>query len=821
MEKIGLNDYEKKHNRILREMGAECTVLLKKDGRFPLKEPGRIALYGSGARHTIKGGTGSGEVNSRFFVTVEEGIRDAGFQITSSEWLDGYDHVRIKAKEQFIKDIKAEAKAKHTQAVMIGMGRSMPEPEYRLPLDGEGDTAVYILSRISGEGSDREAVPGEIMLSQTEKRDILACSRKYRNFMLVLNVGGVVDLTEVRDVGNILILSQLGVETGNILADILLGKSVPSGKLTTTWSAWEDYPAIGEFGNKNDTRYKEGVYVGYRYFDSVGKKPLFPFGYGLSYTDFTFRKTCLSISGTQIVVKASVRNAGKCKGKEVLQLYISIPKGRQRHPYQMLAGFGKTRELAPGEEQELCISFDMTEIAPYSTELEAWYLEQGDYVLRLGAGSADTEAVGIVHILRELIVKKVRNAFGKPDFEDYVPDENSAMAETAREQTEEHSRQPEVLCLDETAVTVTGTDYGVEWKIDPAVRALSDEQLVKLNMGAFNPKSGVASMIGNAGFTVAGAAGQTSLEAAAYGIPSLVMADGPAGLRLSREYVRDEKGVHSLGMPFPESLLDFLPGIAAWIVKRQGYRPKKKASIQEQYATAIPIGTAIAQSFNLDFAEKCGDIVGDEMERFGVHLWLAPALNIHRSIRCGRNFEYYSEDPKVSGEFAAAMTLGVQKHPGRGTTIKHFAANNQELNRTQNNSQVSERAMREIYLKGFEIAVKKSQPKAVMTSYNLVNGIHTAEHRGLIEDVLRCEFGYRGLVMTDWTINGYSSDKDSMYPVANPVGVANAGGDLFMPGGKKDYDVLMQALQEGKASRQQLEINGTRVVRMAKELSRK
>lgn len=814
-----LNEYEIKHNTYLRKNGAECTVLLKKDGDFPLKEAGQIAVYGSGVRNTIKGGTGSGEVNSRFYVTIEKGLKKAGFTITSDSWLDGYDKVRAEAKQQFIKNIKAEAKERHTQAIIICMGRSMAEPEYNLPINGAGDTAIYVLSRISGEGSDREPVSGEILLSKTEKRDILACNAKYKNFMLVINAGGVVDLTAVKDVKNILILSQLGVKTGDILADILLGKSVPSGKLTTTWSAWKDYPSIGEFGDRDETRYKEGIFVGYRYFDSVGKSPLYPFGYGLSYTDFIIEKDGIRLDGKIVTVTAGIKNVGNYNGKEVLQVYVSSPEGKLDQPYQALAGFAKTKQLAPGEEQKLSVSFDLSDIASYDETSASYILEAGDYVIRVGNSSAGTNVYGVIRVEEEICCTKVRNVFDKPDFIDYKPMEGEKKSNRL---SQEELAEATVLTLEKGAIMTVDVGFDLTCEIDAAVKKLSDEQLIKMNLGAFDPKGGVASMIGNAGFTVAGAAGQTFMEAKAYGIPSMVMADGPAGLRISREYARDKNGeVHALGASFPESMMDFMPKIGKLLLKHMGYKAKQTDTIENQYATAIPIGTAIAQSFNLDFAEKCGDIVGFEMELFGVHLWLAPALNIHRSIRCGRNFEYFSEDPVISGEFAAAITRGVQAHPGCGTTIKHYAANNQELNRTQNNSQASERALREIYLKGFGIAVKKSQPKAVMTSYNLINGIHTAEHKGMINDVLKAEFGYQGIVMTDWTIANYASEKGCIHPVAKAPNVIMAGGDLFMPGSKSDYNDVLAAMKEGKVTREQMQINASRTARMARELVNK
>ena len=268
----------------------------------------------------------------------------------------------------------------------------------------------------------------------------------------------------------------------------------------------------------------------------------------------------------------------------------------------------------------------------------------------------------------------------------------------------------------------------------------------------------------------------------------------------------------------PQSILELMPAPAAFVMKLLNRNKRITGEIIEQNCTAIPIGTALAQSWNPDLAERCGDIVGDEMERFGVNLWLAPALNIHRDIRCGRNFEYYSEDPLLSGKIAAAVTLGVQKHPGCGTTLKHFAANNQETNRYSSNSQVSERAMREIYLRGFEIAVRESQPHALMTSYNLLNGIHTSERRDLIEDILRTEFGYEGIVMTDWIIGAMYAGKRK-YPAPNAARTAAAGNDLTMPGGKGDLKALMNGLRNGIVTRRQLQINATRIVHMEEKLA--
>lgn len=808
-----LFDYEKEHIGLLRDSLAECTLFLRQNGAFPLETPGRIAAYGNGVRHTVKGGTGSGEVNSRYSVNVEQGLKGAGFTITTGRWLDAFDQVEQDAQKAFVKEIKERAKKKHTMAILEGMGAVMPQPEYDLPLDGEGDTAIYVLSRISGEGNDREPIPGDIRLTDSEAKTILALDAKYEKFMLVLNVGGVVDLTPVKEVSNILLLSQLGVETGSVLADILLGRANPSGKLTTTWASWEDYCKEGEFGDINDTRYKEGIYVGYRYFDTVGKKPLFPFGYGLSYTSFDIAVTGAAAEGDTIRIKAAVSNTGARAGREVVQVYVSAPAGRLDKPYQDLAAFAKTDLLEPGASQELTISFSLRDCASYDAQKESYVLEAGSYVVRVGNSSDHTQPAALVDLDGEAVVTKAGNCLGETDFEDWKP----SGSETAAAEELSDITRISVAAADIETVTVS---YDQEREIDPRVKDLTVEELAYLNVGAFNPKAGALSVIGNAATNVAGAAGETTGVLKEKGFPVLVMSDGPAGLRLAKEFYRDEKGAHGIGSSMvPESFLPFLPAPARFIMNLIGGsgKPKKGQKVEYQYATAIPIGTAIAQSFNLPLAESYGSIVGDEMERFGVHLWLAPALNIHRDIRCGRNFEYYSEDPLISGKTAAAITRGVQRHPGCGTTIKHYAANNQEKNRYCNNSIVSERAMREIYLKGFGICVRESQPHALMTSYNLLNGVHTSEHRGLIEDILRCEYGFKGIVMTDWIVD-MAQDKQSLHRMPIAAEIAKAGGDLVMPGSKGDFDSIVKAAKSGELELKQLQINATRVLRKAEEL---
>lgn len=809
---MDLQKYEKEHLELVQNTAAEGTVLLKKDGNFPLKTAGKIAAFGNGIRHTIKGGTGSGEVNSKFSVNIEQGLKDAGFEIVTNEWLDGYDAARVAAEKAFIAKIKAEAKAAHIKAVIYSMGKSMPEPEYNLALKGDCDTAIYVVSRDSGEGNDRQVIEGDVKLTKSETADILKCNETYKNFMLVLNVGGVVDLSEVKDVKNILVLSQLGVVTGTVLSDILLGKQNPSGKLATTWSAWEDYSTIGTFGDPDDTDYKEGIYVGYRYFDSVGKKALFPFGFGLSYTSFEISDEQVCVNDGKVTVTATVTNTGACAGKEVVEVYVSAPAGKLDKPYQDLAAFVKTSALAPGAKETVTATFALKDVASYDTETASYILEKGDYKVRVGNCSICTKVAAVIALSDTVSVLKVRNVVGDPGFKDFVPD--ALPSETT---------DAPVINVDAATIATAEVKFDREYPVDDIIKNLSDEEAAFMNIGSFDPATkGFAAVIGSASPHIAGGAGETCFRYTDKGIDYLTMADGPAGLRLAKDFYSDETGSHNLaGASLPGSFMDYLSFFERLAFKLMAKtKAPKNVEVKHQYATAIPIGTSIAQSWNVELAEKYGDMVGAEMEMFGVNLWLAPALNIHRSIRCGRNFEYYSEDPLIAGSFAAAITNGVQKHAGCGTTIKHYAANNQEINRYGCSSNVSERAMREIYLKGFGICVALSQPHSVMTSYNLLNGVHTSEHRGLTEDVLRCEYDFQGIVMTDWVVGGMDNP-NGKYRKALAGEVAKAGGDLFMPGCNDDFTHFMGCLKDGSLTREQVNINVTRVYRMVNKLKNK
>lgn len=801
-------DFEIKHMERIRDLASECVVLLKNNNVLPFCETKRIALYGSGARRTQKGGTGSGDVNVRHFVTIEEGMENAGIEITSKSWLDGYEKIMREAKAEWVQSLKDEARKIGVNPIMFSMGKAMPEPDYELPLDVEGDVAVYVLTRISGEGSDREDTAGDMELTETEIRDILALDKAYKKFVLVLNVGGMINLAPVASVKSVLLLGQLGTPTGDVCTEILLGKKYPSGKLAMTWAPIHKYASTEGFGDMNDTRYHEGVYVGYRYFDSIKEQPAYPFGYGLSYTKFQIETKEFCVNENEVSVTVSVKNIGDTVGKEVVQIYYSAPWGQLDKPYQELAAFAKTRELSPGEVEILSLTFDVTSMASYSEERKAYILERGDYIVRVGNSSRDTEACGILRIDNDVVTYQVKSICPEWGHKDFVPEKYivefpqnvkiiEVKADTILKSEAVYEKEPPYIPAGRT----------VDWRevasgeksIEEFIAGLEDEQLADLCVGNY-AKDSTQTVIGSACTTVAGGAGETTHFLKNLHLNAISMADGPAGIRISKAYRIVDGKVKSCEDSIVGMLSEFGDEDQQKTVaqmKAEATQKENETPLYYQYCTAIPIGTALAQSFNEEICKICGDIVGEEMELFGISLWLAPALNIQRSPLCGRNFEYYSEDPLVSGKIASAITKGVQRHPGRGTTVKHFAANNQETNRYTSNSIVSERALREIYLKGFEICIRESNPEAVMTSYNLVNGEHACNSKDLLTYVLRNEWGYKGVVMTDWYVTTeMMKNPSSKYPAASAAGCVKAGNNLTMSGLPSDKEDIMNALKD-------------------------
>ena len=832
--------FEKEHIDLVRKTAPECALFLKReDDTLPLA-PGKAALYGSGARKTIKGGTGSGDVNVRHFVTVEEGMERAGFEIVSKAWLDAYDQVLVDARAVFVEQIKKEAAELGINAVMYGMGKAMPEPQYEIAMDAECDLAVYVLSRISGEGADRDVSAGDINLSETEIRDILYCSRHYKKFVLVLNVGGMVNLEPVMEVKNILLLGQLGTPTGDVLADILTGVSNPSGKLAMTWAPIEQYPSTKGFGDMDDTVYNEGIYVGYRYFKTADVTPTFPFGYGLSYTKFEIDTASVAADEKKVSVTVPVTNVGTCAGKEVIQLYVSKPSVKLDQPYQELAAFAKTSELKPSENEEVTLTFSLRDLAAYDEELASYVLEKGVYWLRIGNSSEDTVVCAGLKLDADVIVKECKTICPGADIPKFIPaDGMKAQERDAQLKKPEapvyelHAElfQTEKVTYSEEPIEIlnkgTGSFEDVKSgkiSVEQFISSLTNEQLAYLSIGLYEDNTGMGSMIGASAQTVAGAAGETTKRLEELGVPSLVMADGPAGIRICKIYKIVDGKAKGVDNPLA-GMMEFMDQKQLQMMAALAPKPteaEEKAPIHYAYCTAIPIGTALAQSFNTEVCEILGDLVGKEMEQFGIHLWLAPAMNIQRSPLCGRNFEYYSEDPVVSGRIAATITNGVQKHKGCGTTIKHFALNNQETNRMASNSIVSERAFREIYLRTFEICIRESAPAAVMSSYNLVNGEHANNSKDIQTHVLRDEWGYEGAVMTDWYAVGgmiaAAGGRENKHPAGLASGCIHAGNDLVMPGMTADFEEMLSAVDNPEAkypiTRAELQVTAKRVLDM-------
>ena len=822
----GVSQRELENGERSRRIAPQGMVLLENDGTLPLSgKPGKIALYGNGARRTVKGGTGSGDVNSREVVNIEQGLEAAGFTILTKDWIDRDCANVQKAKDAWAAEVRRAAEK--DLGAGFGMLFSSPfiEPAILPVEDGdlkadETDTAVFVISRNSGEGKDRRDLPGEYELFDEETAAIRKVAGAYKKTIVVLNVGSVIDMKALKaipGIGAILLMSQAGNYGGYALADILAGTAIPSGRLTSTWAVnYGDYPCADTFshrnGNLDDEYYTEGIYVGYRYFDTFNVTPQYPFGYGLSYTTFSLETGLVQANEKEVRLEVVVKNTGAHPGREVVQVYVSAPDGKLEKPFQELKGYAKTKELAPGEEETAVICFATESLASYDEEQASWILEPGTYWLRVGTNSRNTAVAAALALEKTVITQQLKNCL--------VPAEKIELLSKAGvtpwtyPDEENEKKNAPVLTLDPAAFRTVTTVYS-----GPAEDLPKTEQTEKITMD--DVRSGKATLdelvsqltpfematlcvgserggmmgggpqIGASSAACPGAAGDTtSLLIDDRGVRNLILPDGPAGLRLSPVFKVDKEGkIYQIGAPIAgvELFADLMP------------RPEipEDAETRYQYTTAIPIATLLAQTWDVDAIEEAGDIVGGEMEIFGCDLWLAPGMNIHRNPLCGRNFEYYSEDPLIAGKCAAADTKGVQKHRSAGTTIKHFAFNNQEDNRNHVSSNVSERAAREIYLKGFEIAIRESQPRSIMTSYNLINGEHTANSYDLNTSIARDEWGFKGFIMTDWGTTGsmgFPQDNQFRYGNSYASGCVKAGNDLTMPGGDADVQDILNAL---------------------------
>lgn len=797
---------EKENAALSRRAAAEGMVLLKNDGALPIASGSRIALFGGGAEQTVKGGTGSGDVNERNTVNIRQGLLQSGYEITTSAWLDDYaaeyqqsrldwrDAIYKKYENSGDKDGVGFFFAYSSTPYEAPSGRAIT-PEDLAP---QADVAVYVISRIAGEGADRFERPGDYELTEREYENLKTVVNHYDKTVVVMNTGGPIDLSfmDTLPVSALVFMSQAGMEGGLALADVLSGKVCPSGKLTDTWAVhYKDYPAADTFSHMNGQLdkeyYTEGIYVGYRYFDTFGVKPRYPFGFGLSYTTFDVHADSFAVAGEQASAVVTVKNTGTVAGKEVVQIYAACPQGKLVKEAKRLCAFGKTPLLAPGEVCRLQISFPLEAMASYDEKASCWMLEAGVYAVLCGTSSENATAFVAVSLDADWICLKTQPICPLREPLDLI----QAPAVPAVDVSE----LPVVQVSTANLTSKTASYYPPVVEDDEAgqiVHTLSTEELLKLVVG--DAASGSESNLGSAGNTVPGAAGETTdcLEEK-LGIAPMVLADGPAGIRLPQSYQVRKDGSVVPPDPFASMEKGFL----------SNSKPDPTLDTYHHYCTAFPVGTLLAQTWDTQLVEEVGRAVGREMVEMGVALWLAPGMNIHRNPLCGRNFEYYAEDPIVAGVMAAAMTKGVQQNPGVGTTIKHFACNNSEDNRMGVDCVVSERALREIYLKGFEIAVRSSQPMSIMSSYNLINGVHAANNVDTLTKVARDEWGFEGMVMTDWTTT-------APHGGSTPEGCIKAGNDLIMPGLASDFTGLRAALESGELTEEELRICAARVLRL-------
>lgn len=778
---------EKENLLVAYQAACEGMVLLKNDGALPFKTK-KVALYGPGASMTIKGGTGSGEVNERHSVSILEGLENRGFEVTTKDWIADFDKGYAEAEAAY-----QEEKKKRVNFLKFGSIMNMLFDNFRAPVGreitiedvtaGQTDSCIYVLTRQAGEGGDRKAEKGDMFLTDEETSAIRFCAENYENFLLVINCGSSIDMAfvdEIPGINAILYLCQLGTEGGHAFADVVSGAVSPSGKLSDTWAKqYSDLPFADEYsylnGNLDDEYYKEGIYVGYRYFDSFGVEPAYPFGYGLSYTSFAIHSAGVSEDGTKITVKATVANTGDTyPGKEVVQLYVSAPNGKLHKEYQSLAAFVKTNTLTPGEKQTVDMHFDLRSLASYREEDTSYILEAGDYILRVGNSSRNTMPVGVLTVGEEVIVSRhdhicpVQKAFEELHASEYAFEAISdnlphIVIDTASIETVIYTYESPVICEDE--------------RVQKFLNTLTMKEMVDIVVG--NGMFG-----GETRFNLPGSVGNTTSQFWDRGLANVALCDGPAGLRIQKRSAVDKKGkIKPIDMAL--SIFDAFPDF----VKNVMTGDPDKDTVIYQYTTAFPVANALAQTWNTELMYEVGNAVYREMKEYGCTYWLAPAINIHRNPLCGRNFEYFSEDPRLSGAMAAAITLGVQQEAGYYVTVKHYACNNQEDNRNGVSSNLSERTLREIYLRGFEICVREGGAKAIMTSYNKINGVYAANCHDTCTKVLRNEWGFDGVVMTDW----FSTNKGQ----ASSAIAMKAGNDLIMPGGGNFKKDILQGVRNG------------------------
>ena len=793
--------FEAPHALLSRRVAAEGMVLLENSGVLPLS-PCRVALFGNGARRTIKGGTGSGDVNERSRVTVEDGLRNAGFVVTGEAWRDRYDSVFRQRLETCREAYSHEIYLDYVPTLIEYIGEN-----FRLPTDvpvtesdlDDSSVAIYVLARRSGEGRDRTNTPGDFLLSESERDSLALLASHYSHVIVVLNTGGVIDTAFWREIsalnknGALLLMSQAGMCAGDALCDVLIGRITPCGHLTDTWALrYEDYPASFRYVHSEKKEdavvYGDGVYVGYRYFDAFQVACAYPFGYGLSYTSFSLTYAGIAVLGETVSVSIRVTNTGKYVGRAVAQLYLRSPASEPAQPYRQLAAFEKTELLNPGQSAVVQPRFLLRDHSRYLEQEAVYALYAGTYMLYLGQDLSSAVPCAAVRLNRTVSIRSVKKRLSpKAPVHELAAQTDTVLPVVPTIEFPADAMEQQTVSYTEPVPAFV-----------QEAQALSDAQLYTLVTGC--TASGLRRTTADCAQSIPGAGGETT--SLVPGVPNIVLADGPAGIRIQQHFVIDDQG-----NLLPDEPLEHLEGG----IFAQPQAPRADVTHYYQYCTAFPIGTLLAQTWDVELAAEIGKAISEEMRAFGIGVWLAPGMNLHRDPLCGLNFEYYSEDPLLTAKIAGSVVEGVQRCGCTGATVKHFACNNRETRRMASDSIVSERALRELYLRSFELVLRDAKPYAVMSSYNLLNGTHTANNRELCTDIARCEWGYDGLIMSDWgTTNGGNCTAD---------GCIRAGNDLVMPGTPKDIEEIRCALENGTLPRARLCTSAARVLALVRKVS--
>lgn len=756
------------HIALSRKAAGEGMILLKNEGNaLPLSKNNRVALFGKGCMDYVKCGGGSGDVNVEYVTQFAEAMATKAqegkvsvFQPLSDFYKDYVENYDATVDPDALSNLSAHLQAQFGVSIVPG---NMPEPyvpeQLLMQAAAECDTAIISIHRFSTEGGDRGNTPGDgdFYLSAREQKMVDDVKANFSNIIVVLNVSGTVDCSWFADdpkVKGVLLGWQGGMEGASAQADILCGDVCPSGKLTDTLVGnFDDYPSSYNFNESPDYKeYTEDIFVGYRYFETVPgakDKVIYPFGFGLSYTTFsivTDRCSC----DEKIELTISVTNTGKVAGKEVVQLYAGAHRGYLDTPALELRAFQKTKLLQPGETQVITLVLDKAEFASYDEKKAAYVLMQGQYGLFVGNSVRNITQVGSFAVAENTVTEQLANRcvakkLSKRLHSDGTYEALPISQYEPRESTEGWPEGPHGYCMEHVLpdMRMVGDPTGDNHHA-PDVISLTDVAEGKADMDTFLAQLNddeLLTLISGRPWRNPSHTGSIG-DIPQYGIPSVPTADGPAGLR---------------------------------------FRPNRGMT-----TTCWPVGTLIASTWDPELAGEIGAAAALELKENNIGMWLAPALNIHRNPQCGRNFEYFSEDPLITGKIAAGMVRGIQKHH-IAACIKHFCCNNTEVNRLESDSIVSERAMREIYLKGFEIAVKEADPWGLMTCYNLVNGKYPSENSELLEDVLRGEWGFSGVITTDWANGGEQYIE------------CKAGNDLRMPAGM--HHRMRRALAEGRVTR--------------------